>query len=168
MSKTTTKTKTKKIDRIIKLPDRSIPHITIKSKPYKGLLLYILDVIKLNPDHHNQREWRCDTSFCFAGFTDLIAAVFYNQNVILHNVEFSPSDDFALTEQQNLLEKIYEKEKEKGDYTIDSVDDIKNVETVAKYLLGVSDNQAEELFRKSRNLNEVEETVNRIIKGDII
>lgn len=165
MSNTITKTKVKKIDRVIKLPDRPIPHITIKSKPYKGLLLYILDVIKLNPNHHDQMQWRCGSSFCFAGFTDLIAAVFYNQKVVLHNVDFSPSDDFPLTVQPNLFKKIYKEEA--SHYLINDIKDIRNVEMVAKYLLGLSDNQVNELFRESRDLNQVERTVLSIINGDI-
>lgn len=162
---TKSKVKVKKIDRVIKLPERPIPQITIKSKPYKALLLYILDVIKLNPDHHNQQHWRCNSSFCFAGFTDLVVAVYFKEKVNLRNVQYSPEDESPLTTTESLLKRVFKKEFLNNSIGWD-VKDV-NVEYIAKHTLGLSDLEADCLFRDSQTLYDVEKAIREIIAGDL-
>lgn len=165
-TKLVTKTIDKTIDKVIKLPDRPIPQITIKSKPYKALLLYILDVIKLNPDHHDQQHWRCDTSFCFAGFTDLITAVYFKQDIKLQGAEFDINNDDCLTNKQELLKKIYQKEAK--EWWTGNISNVQKVEYIAKHVLGLSNDQCDALFRESYTLNLIENTIKGILNEEIV
>lgn len=159
----------------IKLPKKAIPKIMVCSKPYKGLLLYILEVIKLNPDHHNQENWRCDTQFCFAGFTDLVAKLYFDKNYKFDNF-YCPSEDHSLNKgNNNLLNKIVIKErdlhkrinKQEG-HTRNcvklTIKDISNVETVARYLLGLNISQAETLFLRTYSIIDIQVTINDILE----
>jgi hypothetical protein len=144
------------IDKVIKLPKRPIPDIKIRKKPNRELLLYILDVIKLNPDHHNQRAWRCNTSFCFAGFTDLIAAIYLNQKVDLKTASFHEMEEDALTNNKKWF-KIISKEE---DISLDEAD---SVEYLAKHLLGLNQSDADMLFRDSQDLSDIKDSIYKIL-----
>lgn len=167
----------RKIGKYLKLPSRPIPKIMLPNKPYKGLLLYILDLIKLNPDHHNQTQWRCDTQFCFAGFTDLVVAYYFQFDFRMDNF-YCSSEDYSLSfNNTNFLNNIRLKEIKlnkllnatKGHHNCTKVklNDVNNVETVARNVLGLSDNQVQALFYDSKCLLELERTVEQILTGKL-
>ena len=54
-----------------------------------GLLQKTLETIKANPTHWNQKNWHCNSSHCFAGFTELL----YFGLPIYSNVETLRKDE---------------------------------------------------------------------------
>lgn len=102
------------------------------------LLQKTLDTIKANPQHWDQSKWHCGTSHCFAGFAELIAK----------NIPIETDESILIRD-----ERFYDPKF--NDWSTSEH---------ATELLGISDNDAEELFASYRTLEDLEKMVASLIK----
>lgn len=143
------------------LPDEHIPRISIIPKghpPNYKLMRYIIQLIKLNPDHWNQHEWRCGTSFCFAGFVDLIAAYQHDKNTLGSNFTVvKTSDRFnPITLVRN---KYYKKLWKERGFDIENL----TLDNTSQLFLGINNAAKDELFKASNKIEDLENII-EIIK----
>lgn len=133
-------------------------------KPNVELAYQVLDIIKNNPEHWNQRDWHCDTSHCFAGFVDCI----------VRNINWKTSDamcGFETVESVfNLIESMgVNPTTIKSLRTLTRQFDIKKelyyscyTQGVAQAALGINENQADALFDAYNTLEDLEDLVLKI------
>lgn len=137
---------------VLLLPDGEIPKIAKQDKPYEPLLRYVLDTIKLNPSHHDQETWRCGTSFCFAGFTDLIARSVLDQEEILLEQDFEDTET-SLCVNTALGQSLHN----------NNLDNDLTTEALAIAVLGLDYFQADELFSPGNSLEKIETYINELV-----
>lgn len=134
----------------ITLPEIGLPIIDLQDKPYKEFLYYVLNTIKLNPEHHDQEQWRCGTSFCFAGFTDIITRyVLDDGNFVLQNKYYDDNDD-------SLINDHWFKPN------IGLNTDILDIDTLACVVLGLNYHQSLSLFNPENSIQDLEDIINEI------
>ena len=145
----------------IVLPNQPMPCIRVVPKghpPNYKLMRYIIQLIKLNPDHWNQHEWRCGTSFCFAGFVDLIAAYQHDKNTLASNFTVvKTSDRFnPITLVRN---KYYKKLWKEYGFDMQYL----TLDNTSQLFLGIYNVAKDRLFNASNNIEDLENII-EIIK----
>jgi hypothetical protein len=128
-----------------------------------ALLGKVLDHIRANRKEHSQEQWarttRCGTTYCFAGWTVQLAG---------HEIDWS---DCAITETLDVYDdavfvtgscKVPDERPEYGELFGGSA----AIWTVARYELGLTENEAAALFMGANTFAAVEETVARIIADE--
>jgi hypothetical protein len=117
------------------------------SKLNTTLLRQTLNYIKEHPQEWNQKEWRCGTTYCFAGTA-----------VKLDGGEFVSEDSprvYARPEEFNPARWAY-----CGFPTIE-------IYSRAVNILGLTDEQADNLFAPNNNLTDLEYKVNELIGTEV-
>jgi hypothetical protein len=147
------------------LPDEPMPLIKRVPKGHKPnykLMKYIIQLIKLNPTHWNQKEWRCGSSFCFAGFVDLLAAYQHDKKTFEEwftlNAESSESTVTTLV-LTNYYKRIWEKEinSNRGFYLCEPF-----LDDIACQFLGINESAANDLFKATNKIQDLEKKVEDI------
>ena len=108
-----------------------------------NLLRTTLALIKINPEHHSQENWRCETGMCFAGWAGIIGGA-----------EWANPDD-------------------PDDATVVFINDdgkqvFEHVSDYAKHALGLDWDDADRLFESSNSIDDLERMVDNLCNGDPI
>ena len=128
------------------------------------LAYQVLDIIKNNPEHWNQKYWHCGTSHCFAGFVDCT----------VRDIDWKTSDAMCGFDKfENVFDLI---ESMRGNpTTIESLSSLLEsfdmsvdlhwsnyTKVIAQAALGVDYDQADALFDSSNTLEDLEDLVLKI------
>jgi hypothetical protein len=111
----------------------------------KELLQRTLDTIKQNPSQWDQQLYHCGTSHCFAGFAHLL-----HKGLPLSYIEPNPNLD---SDGDHIPQEPWTTPCIQGDYTKD----------YAQKALGLSNNEAYNLFNASNTLKQLEIMVDVLI-----
>jgi len=123
----------------------------------KELLRETLQTIKDNPQHWDQTQWHCGSSHCFAGFVEckirgIEIAKELDEDQVLG---WSVADEESLISLLNLGEKDADKLCRDYDYH-------KNTAVVARFALGLDEDQADMLFHGENDLGDLENIVEEL------
>jgi hypothetical protein len=130
-------------------------------KPNYKLMKYIIQLIKLNPSHWNQHEWRCGSSFCFAGFVDLLAAYQHDKKTFEEwfALEAESSESKATTlVKTNYYKKIWKKGSLKT-HNFSFEDSNPFLDATACQFLGINEMAGEYLFKATNKLQDLERKI---------
>lgn len=145
----------------IKLPEEDMPYIRIVpkgNKPNYKLMRYIIQLIKLNPDHWDQKQWRCNTSFCFAGFVDFLAACQKDPKNVedwLLYLNHDGTSECTTLITTNYYRRIWKNHTDRGFMYLDSA---------ASLFLGINEEAEKCLFKSTNSIKELEEVVEDIMR----
>jgi hypothetical protein len=127
----------------------------------KELLRETLQTIKDNPQHWDQTQWHCGSSHCFAGFVEckirgIEIAKELDEDQVLG---WSVADEESLISLLNLSEK--DANKLRNDYVYR-----KNTALVARFALGLNEDQADILFDSDNELEDLEIIIEELCATD--
>jgi hypothetical protein len=127
----------------------------------KELLRETLQTIKDNPQHWDQTQWHCGSSHCFAGFVEckIRGADITEKFDEDQTLRWSTADAESLISLLNLGEK--DANKLRNDYVYH-----KNTALVARFALGLNEDQADILFDSDNELEDLEIIIEELCTQD--